>query len=205
MREQLIAAATRLFGVGGFGGTSLQSVADAVGIRKASLLYHFGSKEELRTAVMTSILGHWKDTLPQILLAATTGERRFEAATEHAIDFFEKDPSRARFLLREGIDRPAEVRALLADLLKPWIDMAAGFIRQGIKEGSVYEDVDPEAYIIQIIHLVVGGVASREAMGGLVSENQDTRARMRAELLRLTRAGLFKEASSVETKDGQLL
>ena len=63
MRIQLIDAATKLFGEKGYDGTSLQQVSDTVGIRKPSLLYHFHSKEDLREAVMASILDHWKEIL----------------------------------------------------------------------------------------------------------------------------------------------
>lgn len=195
MNERLIAAACRLFGMRGYGGTSVQAVADAVGIRKASLLYHYPSKPALRDAVMDHILGRWKDTLPQILLAATTGGDRLESALGHVMDFFEASPDRAQFLLRESIERPEAMSEHLRAVLLPWISMAAGFIRQGIRDGTVYEDIDPETYILQLIHLIVGGAATGRSMGILAEESRTGSGRMRQEVLRLARAGLFKDAS----------
>ena len=54
----------------GVDGTSLQVVADAVGIRKPSLLHHFPSKTALRDAVLDELLAHWKDDLPRAMAAA---------------------------------------------------------------------------------------------------------------------------------------
>jgi AcrR family transcriptional regulator len=46
-REEILDAAAELFTSRGFAATSTRMIADAVGIRQASLYYHFTSKEEL--------------------------------------------------------------------------------------------------------------------------------------------------------------
>jgi AcrR family transcriptional regulator len=51
-------AAVQLFGAKGFEQTSLREVADAVGITKASLYYHYASKSDLLLAVINPILDH---------------------------------------------------------------------------------------------------------------------------------------------------
>ena len=51
--EQILDRAAALFARQGFAKTSLQDVADAVGLSKAGLLHHFPSKDALRQAVLT--------------------------------------------------------------------------------------------------------------------------------------------------------
>lgn len=46
-REEILDAAAELFTIRGYAATSTRTIADAVGIRQASLYYHFASKEEL--------------------------------------------------------------------------------------------------------------------------------------------------------------
>ncbi|MFF1574610.1 TetR/AcrR family transcriptional regulator [Leifsonia sp. NPDC058292] len=51
-RIRIVDDAMSLFAAGGFTATSLQEVADKVGITKSTLLYHFRSKDELLLAVL---------------------------------------------------------------------------------------------------------------------------------------------------------
>ncbi|WP_431278389.1 TetR/AcrR family transcriptional regulator [Leifsonia poae] len=51
-RMQIIDDAMALFAAGGFTATSLQEIAERVGVSKSALLYHFRSKDELLLAVL---------------------------------------------------------------------------------------------------------------------------------------------------------
>ncbi len=51
-RDEIVDQATTLFAASGFHGTSLQGIADGVGISKTTLLHHFASKDDLLIAVL---------------------------------------------------------------------------------------------------------------------------------------------------------
>ena len=51
-KEAILASAVRLFGERGYQGTSLDDVAGEVGITRAGVLHHYGSKQELLWAVL---------------------------------------------------------------------------------------------------------------------------------------------------------
>lgn len=55
-REQIVETALDLFSVYGYEATSISQIADAVGIRKASLYSHFGSKQEILETVIDVVL-----------------------------------------------------------------------------------------------------------------------------------------------------
>ncbi|MGQ4598673.1 TetR family transcriptional regulator [Nocardia sp. R6R-6] len=59
-------AAVKLFGVKGFEQTSLREVADAVGITKASLYYHYASKLDLLLAIIDPIVDHMRSVVDKL-------------------------------------------------------------------------------------------------------------------------------------------
>ena len=55
-RQQLLAVAIRLFAERGFDGTSLQMIADEVGMTKAAVYYHFRAKADILRALAESAI-----------------------------------------------------------------------------------------------------------------------------------------------------
>ncbi|MCC6874392.1 MAG: TetR/AcrR family transcriptional regulator [Sandaracinaceae bacterium] len=198
VRTQILDAATRLFASQGVGATSIGAIADEVGIKKPSLLYHFPSKDELHRAVIDRVIGHFRDVLPRLLSAAAS--ERFEALLHATVDFFLEEPDRARLLLREALDRPDAMRAQLKSGVAPWIDVLAAQIEQGQAAGVLRADVDPQAYLLQVIHLIVASVATADTLGALLGERgKSDRARLIRELERLARTSLFSPAELSRT------
>jgi AcrR family transcriptional regulator len=194
---QIRDAAMRLFARDGFDGTPLQAIADDVGITKQTLLYYYPSKEELRRSVLGQLVEHWRQTLPRLLDAVTSGKGKFEALTGELVRFYHADPDRARLILREMLDRPDDMRALLVEGLRPWLLLVAEYIRQGQASGILYEDVDPESYVMHVILLVAGTVANLQVLPRVLSDNGGRDAataekRYLDELFRMARSSLFK-------------
>jgi TetR/AcrR family transcriptional regulator len=189
-RDRILTAATRLFAQRGYNATSVQSVATEVGIRAPSLLYHFPSKELLRDAVLEALLARWKDIVPKVLLAATSGRDRFDGVIGEVVAFFDEEPMRARLLLRESLDRPEQVQALITEHLAPWMSLLTEFIKLGQSEGRIHADLDPEAYVSEVVLLIL----SHFALGGIASAalTEDLEERRHSELRRLCNAALYR-------------
>ncbi len=186
VRTQILDAATRRFAAHGYGGTSLSAIADEVGIRKASLLYHFASKEDLHRSVLDQVILRWNGVLPRLLAA---GAERFDALLSETVRFFAEDPDRARLVLRETLDHPEAMRERLLVAVAPWLEVIAGYVRRGQATGEVRADADPEAYLLHVIHLVIGGTAISDTLGtALQADGVD---RLTRELERIAKVSLF--------------
>ncbi|MDX5372165.1 MAG: TetR/AcrR family transcriptional regulator [Pseudomonadaceae bacterium] len=61
--KAIIAAAEVEFARHGYKGTSMNSIAQAVGLPKANLHYYFSSKQGLYSAVLDNILNQWENAL----------------------------------------------------------------------------------------------------------------------------------------------
>jgi len=188
-RAAMVGAATRLFAAHGFDGTAIQDIADAVSLTKQAVLHHFPSKEHLRKAVLGDILAHWNDTLPRLLLAATASSDRFDAVFGELHRFFAADPDRARVVMREVLDRPAEIRKLLRAKVRPFLGAIVEYIRAGQASGRHFAEVDAEVYVLHVLQLVLTATASF-AVSGVVVDG-DARTRYDRELARIARASLF--------------
>ncbi len=192
VRSQLLRVATRRFARQGFDSTSLQEIAEEVGIKKPSLLHHFPSKNDLLLAVLDNLFEHWTSRLPALLEAVTSGRGRFEAITQELLRFFREDPDRARLLVRELMDRPEAMKQRLAQTLTPWVTLIADYMRKSQDAGQVHKDVDPEAYIVHVVTLAVSGIAALPVLGGALSaDRQKAQERHVKELLRMARSSLF--------------
>ncbi len=194
VRSQVIAAATRLFAARGFEGTSLQDIADVVGVTKPAVLHHFPSKEHIRTGVMESLLEHWREVLPRLLLAASASEDRFDAIYGELQRFFGANPDLARVLVREGLDRPDQTQRLLRGPVRPWLSAIAGYIQAGVERGNHPSSLDPEAYVILALQMVTFTSAMGPVVSVAIEESEEGRRRYYREVARIAKAALFTSA-----------
>jgi TetR/AcrR family transcriptional regulator len=192
------AVATQLFAALGYDGTSLQAIAERVGVTKQTLLYHYPSKDALRRAVLDQVFAHFRERLPQMLEAVTGGHDRFEALTRELVQFFESDPDRALLLVRELLDNPTDMRRVLGDNLRPWVMLVGQYVRQGQQTGLIHADVDPEAFVLNVIVSVLATVAVRPIAAHVLGDEPAPAAgtaprdpRQIRELFRTHRAALF--------------
>ena len=157
------------------------------------LHYHFKSKDQLREDVIAEMLAHWNAVLPGLLLKAST-EERFDSTMEALTEFFIQDPARARLFRRETLDRPESMRAMLAEFVKPWVDLLSAQLERAKEQRLVQQDVDPEAYVIEVITMAVAGTAVIDTMNVILPDDPargGTRTRHTRELIRVARASLY--------------
>jgi AcrR family transcriptional regulator len=122
----ILTAAEDLFAAGGFSGTRLEDLADAVGLTRAALFYYFRDKESLYGAILDHAFGSLAAQLSDVLIAdGHTIVARIEQAVEIWVDTIVARPALARLISRYVADaQELPKRRMYSDsdriLLKFW-------------------------------------------------------------------------------------
>ena len=152
-KQEIMEAALDLFSVQGFEATSLSQIADAVGIRKASLYSHFENKQAILDALVRDVL----DRYAQRCIFAKTDWDKYEDAEEEPaltldsaaqmimgqIRYILHDPhiSRARKMLVMEQFQNAELAKLqtkqnYTDVMRYFTGLVKCLIRSGVLIGD---------------------------------------------------------------------
>ncbi|MED5811503.1 TetR/AcrR family transcriptional regulator [Mycolicibacterium sp. 050232] len=151
-RERVLEAALSLFAEHGVNGTSLQMIADRLGVSKAAVYYQFHSKDEIALAVIQPVFDDMM-RLVRIAEAMSTPEARREAAVSGMVEMavrhrrvtavFHGDPVidglvQSRAELQDTIER------LTGILLGPDPDAASRICMSVLAAGIYGSATDPE-------------------------------------------------------------
>jgi AcrR family transcriptional regulator len=159
LRERIRSAAIRFFAAQGYLGTSLQEVADAVGISKQLLLYHYSSKDALRTAVMGAVAELWSDLLPLLLEAVMGDPERMEAALDALLQGLDGQQDIARVVMLDLINNGASAAREADENVRPWMQLAVDQIQQRQEAGEFSARLDPYAWLVEAATLLLSTIS----------------------------------------------
>ena len=157
-KQEILVASLELFSVQGFEATSISQIADAVGIRKASLYSHFESKQAILDALIKDVLEQYG---AHSIFARTDWEKDAgdlpltpDAAVQMIlgqIRYILHDPSisRARkMLVIEQFQNPELAKLQTKQNYSDVLQYFTGLMKHLIRQGALAED-DPEIMAAQ--------------------------------------------------------
>jgi TetR/AcrR family transcriptional regulator len=136
-RERILDAALVAFADHGYTGTSLNDIAEEVGIRRQSLLHHFPSKDELYRAVLFESFTAWFVLVEDAVVNTRQGWPQVERILRAGFRFFDEHPEFVRLARREAIEGGPLLRAELASTIRPLFERASRFLDEEMDAGRL--------------------------------------------------------------------
>ena len=188
-RERILDAALSSFGTIGYDGTSLDDLANGLGVRKQTILYHFVSKRGLLGAVVDRSAADLNAALFEVLDGEATDWERVEALVRSVFRVALEQPL-LMGLLRE-VSRPGSPAApRLKGAMGPLMDRAQAWMEREMNAGRMRR-TDAQLVLISAYSTVVGLATEIEVLRAAGLEpTMRTVATRRRELLRFLRASL---------------
>lgn len=188
-RGRIIDAALVSFADRGFEATSLDALAAGLGVRKQTILYHFGTKDALLEAVIDASAADLADALERALAKAGPGFARVEALVKTTFRLAARRPELLG-LLREvsRLGPPATTR--LMDALDPLIERARAFLEVEMEAGNMRRQ-DPRLLLLTSYSTVIGVATEVEVLRAVgVEPTVRSLLRRRDELVEFLRSAL---------------
>ncbi len=140
--ERLILdAAERVFAEAGFGGATMQLIADMAGLPKANLHYYFPTKEDLYRRVVQNIFEIWLDAASSFDDAAGPIEG-IGAYIEAKMDISRRHPHGSKVWAAEVMHCAPVIQDYLETTLRDWTDGRIALVQRWIDEGKM-APIDP--------------------------------------------------------------
>jgi AcrR family transcriptional regulator len=140
-RSDILQAAAQIFRLKGYHATSMQDIADAVHLQKASLYHHIKSKQEILLAILDLALDILIDDLHQVVISDYSPEEKVRRAMSMYIERLTEDAGLAAVLLLEYRSLEPEVRTQHIQRRDRYEKLWRDLIREGV-EANIFRPVD---------------------------------------------------------------
>jgi AcrR family transcriptional regulator len=142
-QADIMAAAIRLFHEKGFHATSMQDIADAVGLQKGSLYHYISSKEDLLTVIVHGAIAQYIGRLAEVKAMDLPVRQKLELAVRHHLTGIAENLSMLTIFLRESYALNPEQQTLIAEESARYNRMFEELYAEGVARGEM-RDLDPK-------------------------------------------------------------
>ena len=189
-KTTIVEEAIRQFGTEGYAGATLDSIAQAVGVRKQTILYYFPNKDALLEACLAAAGQRVAEDIGAALEASPDPELRAEAVIHAVYELAGQWPEFPMFIREAGRLGPNAFDRF-GGALEPLRIRAIEFLQAGMDAG-VIRTQDPAMLLFTLYTAVIGSLTEASVLASFVGKD-DARTslkRREAEVVELVRAAL---------------
>ncbi|GLS42333.1 TetR/AcrR family transcriptional regulator [Methylobacterium brachythecii] len=166
-RSELLMQAEALVRGRGYSGFSYADLADAVGIRKASIHHHFRTKEDLAIALVAAYDARYDEALAAILQGHSDGVARIEAYGRLYLSGVEQGLGCLCAALAVELDTlPETLRRDIARFFDKHIAWLERVLAEGMSDGSIRASVEPAASARMVVATLEGALLLERLLAG---------------------------------------
>jgi len=139
--EAILLAAEKVFAEAGFGGATMQLIADVAGLPKANLHYYFATKEELYRSVVQNIFEIWLQAA-NCFDSAVGPVDGISAYIDAKMEISRRHPNGSKVWASEVMHGAPVLQDYMESTLREWTEGRIAIIRRWIEAGKM-NPVDP--------------------------------------------------------------
>ena len=167
----LLDSASVLFADLGFDGSTAELIAEAAGVNKAMINYHFGGKEGLYRACLEQIFAEVEASLTAIRTAEAAPDDKLDRYIAAFAVLNAKQPTFARLVLREILSGGRFLDEVLLPRFLSIFETIRAIVWQGMREG-MFRAADPLMTHLSIVGVLVFFFATAPFRERLVVEKK---------------------------------
>ncbi len=175
-RRRILAAAEELFDIRGIDRVPIADIVAAAGIRASTLYEYFSNKDEIVWTLVEELMRQSSASALEAI-EATTGPAlaKITALLEAIGNELGDHPQRVRFMAQFDAmyarDWSAERLLALEDRLFPGrFEPLSNLIREGVADGSLRSDLDPDLTMHSVLNALVGAQRRLASLGNRVEQ-----------------------------------
>ena len=151
VENEMYEHATQLFAERGFAGTSLQDIADALGITRPALYYYVKSKDELLAKLVTEVTDGPLNELNELVARPELDAvDKLRGIVRIIVVRRASQPARFRLLIRSEAELPAELTAAYDESRRAVLRTVAGVVEEGVRAGR-FRPVDSRVAALGVL------------------------------------------------------
>lgn len=157
-RTQILSKADFLIRTKGYAAFSYADLADGLGVTKASIHYHFPSKEDLVTHLVTDGMARFRNALGEVLRDEPATKGRLRAYAQFFLDGFEQGMlPLCGALAAERDALPEAVRPMIIDYFQIHRHWISEVIDAGTAVGEIRLVLPAEQFALLLLSVLEGG------------------------------------------------